>query len=237
MRLRGGFRWGGGFEDDPVLHAEGKTLAKERGCPPGATPIAPSPTHEIDVRSSSLARVLAACDYPARWLVSMASAKKCPNDCAAVQGHWLTKCAAASNSPRNVTLAHATWSKVHSNSFDNGWRPFAPPSNLTIVLDMNLGDKKLRELGAGKAWELAASAVRATRASTLPPLLYEYSPSRRAGGLPLLAPLNKRVAALHHETCRWGGCHPSRNDGYIEWPAWRDSAPWPATSEAALGMR
>ena len=79
--------WGGGFEDDPALDAEAKTLAKERACPLGAAPIAPSPTHEIDVRSSSLALAFAGCEYPRQWLAAMATSRRCPNDCAAVQGH------------------------------------------------------------------------------------------------------------------------------------------------------
>ena len=130
--------WAGGFEDDPVLTPKGVrgTLGKERACPDGARPVAPSPTHEIDIRSGALARDMASCTYPRAWLLAMGRGRRCPNDCAAVQGHWLTRCLT-----RNVTLAHATWSKVHSNSLDNGWRPFAPPSNLTVVLDMNLGDK------------------------------------------------------------------------------------------------
>ena len=225
--------WAGGFEDDPMHRSPSKTLAKERGCPEGATPIAPSPTHELDVRSAPLARDMAACAYPAQWLASMPGARRCPNECAAVQGHWLTRC--ARDGGNNVTLAHATWTKVHSNSHDHGWRPFAPPSNLTLALDMNLGDKKLRELGAPRAWEAAAAAMRATTASTFPPLLYEYAPGRRAGESPLLIPLNRPVAELHHTACRWGGCHPSRDDGYVEWPAWQASAPWPATSAAAIG--
>ena len=73
----------------------------------------------------------------------MGGGRRCPNDCAAVQGLWLTRCVS-----RNVTLAHATWSKVHSNSFDAGWRPFAPAGNLTLALDMNLGDRKVgRDVG------------------------------------------------------------------------------------------
>lgn len=231
--------WGGGFEDDPVLSAKGikNTLAKERACPDGARPIAPSPTHEVDIRSVPLARAMSECTYPRRWLDAMsASGRRCPNDCAGVQGLWLTRCVANAN----VTLAHATWSKVHSNSLDAGWRPFAPPSNLTIALDMNLGDKKLKALASESStsapWERAAATMAVTRASAFPPLLYAYDPSRAAGEPRLLAPLNPRIAALHHGSCRWGGCHPSRSDGYVEWPAWQTSLAWPATSASALGI-
>ena len=229
--------WGGGFEDDPVLSAKGVrvTLGKERACPDGARPIAPAPMHEIDVRSASLAKSLAGCEYPRRWLEAMGSGRRCPNDCAAVQGLWLTHCLS-----RNVTLAHATWSKVHSNSFDAGWRLFAPPSNLTVVLDMNLGDKKLRQLtaegGANAPWERAAAAIASTTSTAFPPLLYEYDPTRRAGSPQLLTSLNPDVAAHHYSTCRWGGCHPSRGEAAVSWPAWHASAPWPETSAAALGL-
>ena len=172
----------------------------------------------------------------------MGSERRCPNDCAAVQGLWLTRCV-----NRSVTIAHATWSKVHSNAADNGWRPFAPPSNLTVVLDMNLGDKKLRALaaesGSDAPWARAAAAMpMATSgsayaaATAFPPLLYEYTPTRRAGSEPLMAPLNPRVAALHHTTCRWGGCHPSRGEAGLSWPAWLASGA-PQTSTEALGLQ
>lgn len=188
--------------------------------------------------------------------------------CAVVQGLWLTQCGRG-----NVTLAHATWSKVHSMSLDGGWRPFAPPGNLTLALDMNLGDKKLRRAagasnrrpqrrwvtlglsrqgfwlppvrwrrqlasdeGGMAPWKRAAAAmaVATRRRSAFPPLLYEYDP-RRTAGAPLMRPLNPRVATLHYETCRWGGCHPPRNEPYVEWPAWGASEAQPATTSAALG--
>ena len=229
--------WGGGFEDDPLLSPKGVrgTLSKERGCPEGAQPLAPAPTHEVELRSRGLAHALAGCDYPRRWLDAMSGGRRCPNDCAAVQGLWLTRCLR-----RNVTLAHATWSKVHANSLDAGWRPFAPPANLTVVLDMNLGDKKLRQLandhGGDAPWERAHAAMHSTTASAFPPLLYSYEPTRRAGSTQLMAPLNSRVAALHYGTCRWGGCHPSRGEPTVVWPAWLASAPWPSTSAEALGI-
>jgi hypothetical protein len=220
--------WGGSFEDNPTVSAKGlrQTLGKERECPDGAKPLAPAPTHEIDIRSAALVREVSLCSYPNEWLQAMGQ-KKCPNDCAAVQGMWLTKC-----SSQNVTLAHATWTKVHSNSLDNGWRPFAPPSNLTLVLDMNLGDKKLREDRPG-AWKRAATTLASTVTSSFPPLLFEFTPSRRAGDPTMLTPLNPAVAAMHQQACRWGGCHPSRADGYIEWPGWRHSQPWPAEETTA----
>ena len=233
--------WGGGFEDDPILSEKGirGTLNKERSCPEGARPIAPSPTHEIDIRSAPLARSISACDYPTKWLTAMGGGKRCPNDCAAVQGLWLNKCVRY-----NVTLAHATWSKVHSNSFDNGWRPFAPPSNLSVVLDMNLGDKKLKQLaneqGVHAPWARASAVMAPSTSTAFPPLLYSYDPRRAFGSTHLLDALNPKIAALHHSTCRWGGCHPSRGDppwpAEIVWPAWKASEPWPATSKEALGM-
>ena len=84
-------------------------------------------------------------------------------------------------------------------------------------------------------WRRAAAALARTHDSAFPPLLYEYNPQRRAGEAPMLVPKNARVAALHYGTCRWGGCHPSRGESSIEWPAWRASAPWPATSSAGVG--
>jgi hypothetical protein len=231
--------WGGGFEDDATLTDKGVrgTLRKEHDCPTGARPIAPAPTHEIDIRSRALVRALAPCDYPQRWLAAMGGGgrRNCPNDCAGVQGLWLTRCVA-----QNVTLAHATWSKVHSNSFDNGWRPFAPPSNLTLVLDLNLGDKKLRQLasesGASAPWERAARVVTPMAKTAFPPLLYMYDPTRKEGEPTLLRALNPRVAALHYATCRWGGCHPSRGEASVEWPAWLASTPWRSAASAASAL-
>ena len=174
-----------------------------------------------------------------RQQTAMGGGKRCPNDCAAVQGLWLNKCVRY-----NVTLAHATWSKVHSNSFDNGWRPFAPPSNLSVVLDMNLGDKKLKQLaneqGVHAPWARASAVMAPSTSTAFPPLLYSYDPRRAFGSTHLLDALNPKIAALHHSTCRWGGCHPSRGDppwpAEIVWPAWKASEPWPATSKEALGM-
>ena len=241
--------WGGQFEDDPLFTPKGVRglLAKERACPAGAQPLSPAPTHEIDVRSTALAHALARCTYATLWLAGYTAGQRCANDCAAVQGLWLARCATDATattdsdpgrsgrsishdghaSLRNVTLAHATWSKVHSNSFDNGWRPFAPPSNLTVVLDMNLGDAKLRKLDAADAWERAASALRSTSSSAIPPLLYAYDPARSSGDASLATPLNPTVARYHYSTCRWGGCHPSRGEATLEWPRWRDSPPLP----------
>ena len=220
--------WGGGFEDDPLLSAKGvrQTLGKERGCPTTAQPLTPAPTHEADIRSAPLARALAQCLHPEAWLRAMGKlgVRRCPNDCAAVQGAWLTQCAKMDGIiGRNVTLAHATWTKVHSNSADNGWRPFAPPANLTVVLDMNLGDKKLRRDVRG-AWETAAKLVAPTRATSFPPLMYSYSPTRRTGDVEMLRLLNPQVAALHHQTCRWGGCHPSRGEASPMVESWQRSS-------------
>ena len=85
--------WGGGFEDDPMLTQRGtrQTLGKERGCPEGARPLAPAPTHEMDIRSTALATSLKECSYPRKWLQwasagGAAKLRRCPNDCAAVQG-------------------------------------------------------------------------------------------------------------------------------------------------------
>lgn len=128
--------WGGSFEDDPRFSPkiERGLLSKERGCPLGAKTLKPAPTHEIDVRSRGVASALAACSYPALWLGTQPrrhgggrgrarSANVCTNDYAGVQGHWLSRCA-----DEPITLAHLTWSKVHSNAADNGWRPFAAAS-------------------------------------------------------------------------------------------------------------
>ncbi len=229
--------WGGMFEDDPTLSPKAVrgTLSKEHGCANGAKPIVPAPTHEIDIRSASLARLLAAssCEYPRRWLDAMGDGRRCLNDCAGVQGHFLARCV-----KENVTLAHATWSKVHSNALDNGWRPFAAPSNLTLVLDMNLGDKKAKalatELGPRVLWQRAAAALAPVTATAFPPLLFEFDPMRQAGDAQLMAALNPRVAKLHYRTCQWGGCHPSRGEAAVEWPAWLTSAP--TASKEALGL-
>ena len=113
---------------------------------------------------------------------------------------------------------------------------FAPPlspANLTVVLDMNLGDKKLRQLASETSseepWTRAHAVMAATPTSAFPPLLYTFNPSRRDGEPHLLDALNSKVAALHHTTCRWGGCHPSRGEPAVEWLKWRSSAPWPST--------
>ena len=221
--------WGGAFEDNPRMTAKGMraTLGKERGCPEGARPLAPAPTHELDLRSRALARALSQCSYVSQWLRfasrgGPARLRHCPNDCAAVQGAWLTRCAAPHT---NVTLAHATWSKIHSNSADNGWRPFAPPANLTVVLDMNLGDKKVRQDVRG-AWDHAHTVLGRTGTSSFPPLLYDFDPHRPPGALPTATPLNPRVAEMHAEVCNWGGCHPSRGDASPVWPGWAASQPY-----------
>jgi hypothetical protein len=227
--------WGGAFEDNPAMTGKGMraTLGKERGCPDGARPLAPAPTHELDLRSRPLAQALARCSYPGAWLRFASSGgparlRRCPNDCAAVQGAWLTRCAA---SHANVTLAHATWTKIHSHSVDNGWRPFAPPSNLTVVLDMNLGDKKVRQDVRG-AWDHAQAVLGgAKHAPAFPPLLYDFDPRRPSGALPTVTPLNPKVAEMHAEVCRWGGCHPSRGEASPIWPGWAKSKPWPKVGD------
>lgn len=117
----------------------------------------------------------------------------------------------------------ATWTKVHSLAPDNGWRPFARPSNLSVALDMNLGDKKLR-LDRGGAWDAAHAAMAPTAASAFPALLYEFVPRRAAGEQPLARPLNPEVAEWYAGACRWGGCHPPR-EPWVEWPSWLASAP------------
>ena len=62
--------WGGQFEDDPTFSAKTRTqlLRKEHKCPPAARPLAPSASHELDVRSAPLARSLARCAAPGEWL-------------------------------------------------------------------------------------------------------------------------------------------------------------------------
>ena len=230
--------WGGQFEDDPRLSAKisRQLLGREHSCQDGASPLAPAPTHEIDIRSSHLARSVASCSYPAAWLAAYPSGKRCANDCAAVQGLWMLQCARATpHLLPYVLLAHATWSKVHSNALDGGWRPFAAPGNLTVALDLNLGDKKIRELEPSVAWDRVAAAMGPTTRTALPPLLYAFDPARRTGELPLASPLNLRVASLHATGCRWGGCHPSRGEPAPEWPPWLHSAPW-STDGAVLPL-
>ena len=131
---------------------------------------------------------------------------------------------------------------------------------------MNLGDRRLRQLaseqGAAAPWDRAHEALRATRSTAFPPLLYSYDPSIRAGAPRLLEArrrpgrrdlgsarrisanlgesrrfqqaLNPAVAREHYATCRWGGCHPSRGEAAVEWRPWRESGGGPA-DEAALG--
>jgi hypothetical protein len=76
--------------------------------------------------------------------------------------------------------------QVHSNAADDGWRPFASPSNLTLALDMNLGDKKIRRNTTG-AWSRVHDAIQPTPSTTFPPLLYSFETTRRAGPSPVCA--------------------------------------------------
>ena len=218
--------WGGAFDDGAAYPAKtnAQLLAKERRCPASAAPLRPSPTHEIDVRSAPLARAFATCKHPVRWLERQRGVRKdvrrgldCANDYSAVQGLWCAHCVHAP-----VTLAHLTWTKVHSNAADRGWRPFAAPSNTTLVLDMNLRDRKIRTNVSG-AWASAHAVMAPTASSSFPPLLYAYDPMRQAGDAPFVVPLNPGAAAMHHETCRWGGCHPSRGEAVPTWPGWQSS--------------
>uniref|UniRef100_A0A7S3EWY7 Hexosyltransferase n=1 Tax=Haptolina ericina TaxID=156174 RepID=A0A7S3EWY7_9EUKA len=231
--------WGGAFEDDPLFSAKisSQLLSKERKCPEGAVPLTPAPSRELDIRSAALARAqLGGCDVAMRWLSQQPRrsagrrAASCPNDYSAVHGLWLRRCLSTP-----VTLAHLTWTKVHSNAADDGWRPFASPSNLTLALDMNLGDKKIRRNTTG-AWSRVHDAIQPTPSTTFPPLLYSFETTRRAGDARFATPLNLNDAALHYKTCRWGGCHPSRGEAWFEAPGWRASAPCPdrQTSRALI---
>lgn len=122
-----------------------------------------------------------------------------------------------------LLLAHETWTKVHTLAPDRGWRPFAPAGNLTVVLNMNLADRRVRALGEA-AWRTAHAEMGALRTSVLPPLLYQHHAARKLGEA-FATPRNPRVAAMHHTTCPWGGCHPPRGGPTPEWPGWRRSAP------------
>ncbi|KAL1522835.1 hypothetical protein AB1Y20_017804 [Prymnesium parvum] len=206
--------WGGAFEDDVRFGAKvvQQLLMREHKCPSAATPITPAPSRELDVRSRALAVQGRACAYASAWLEAQPrrhdrrTSGGCSNDYSAVQGRFLSKCVVA-----QVTLAHLTWTKVHSNAADSGWRPFAPPSNLTLALDMNLGDKKLRKDLPG-AWVRAHAVMGPSQSTSFPPLLYTYNPRRSAGDPVLVFSLNPDAARLHSTTCQWGGCHPSRGD-------------------------
>ncbi|KAL3930434.1 MAG: hypothetical protein SGPRY_001539, partial [Prymnesium sp.] len=132
--------FGGAFEDDPSFSPkrEEKLLGQER--------------RELDVRSSELVSICNTCSYPSEWLRGQPR-RGCTNDYSASQGLLVAKCV-----EKQITLAHLTWTKVHSNAADSGWRPFAPPSNLTLALDMNLADKKLRK-DIPAAWRHAHAAI------------------------------------------------------------------------------
>jgi len=120
-------------------------------------------------------------------------------------------------------LSQATWTKVHSLAADNGWRPFARASNLSVAVDMNLGDKKLK-LDRPAAWDATHAAMAPAAASAFPALLYDFAPQRSAGQLPLAQPLNPQVGQWYAASCRWGGCHPPR-EPWVEWPGWLASTP------------
>ena len=171
--------------------------------------LAPGPTHELDIRSAALARDLVGCSYPRQWLAGMerhasvaaaagrgrrrAVGDTCTSIGApAVQALWLTRCAPPDG---RVLLAHATWTKVHSNAADAGWRPFARPSNLTLALDMNLGDRKLRAAGApSPPWPPVASPAGGLPADV--PLGGSSPPRRR------LSPLSNDAAAARQRGAR-----------------------------------
>ena len=65
---------------------------------------------------------------------------------------------------------------------------------------MNLGDRRLRQLaseqGAAAPWDRAHEAMRATRSTAFPPLLYSYDPSRRAGAPRLLEARRRPAVAI-----------------------------------------
>ena len=227
--------WGGQFEDDPTFSAKARAqlLRKEQKCPPAARPLAPSASHELDVRSAPLARSLARCAAPGEWLVRQPAGRRgrCGADCSTMQGAFVTSCV---HEP--TLLAHATWTKVHSLAPDRGWRPFAPASNLTLALDVNLADKRLRERDPTALWAEVDAATRSAErpATRFPPLLYAYAPDRAAGA-PLAAPRNEAVAAWHKQACPWGGCHPPRDGVELRpWPGWRESAACGERGEAEL---
>ena len=213
--------WGGGFEDDVTLEEKTTTklLAAESKCVSRGV-LAPSPTHELDVRGRGLAVALAACTYPQEWLAAVRrKSRRCSNDCAAVQGHWATRCVR-----EKLKLAHATWTKVHSLAWteaawsraawskagdvdedartSGGWRFFAPPSNLSLAIDMNLRDRLLRRDPRG-AWDATHAAMSATAGVTaFPALLYEWAPWRDGGARPFARPLNPHVARWYATSCR-----------------------------------
>ena len=124
--------WGGQFEDD-VTHGPKITqqlLGKERGCPESVV-LTPSPMHEVDVRGRGLAAALVACAYPAEWLASFRRrARRCGNDCAGVQGHWVAKCVR-----ERVKLAHvraaAPRRRAASRRHPRRPRRIAPPLRLS----------------------------------------------------------------------------------------------------------
>jgi len=76
----------------------------------------------------------------------------------------------------------AAWSKAGDVDEDartsGGWRFFAPPSNLSLAVDMNLRDRLLRRDPRG-AWDATHAAMSATAGVTaFPALLYEWAPRR-----------------------------------------------------------
>ena len=89
-----------------------------------ASALAPSASHELDVRSAPLARSLARCAAPGEWLGRQPAGRRgrCGADCSTMQGTFVTSCV------REPTLlAHATWSKVHSLAPDRGCARLRPP--------------------------------------------------------------------------------------------------------------
>lgn len=231
--------WGGQFEDDATASPKTQTAlqGKESKCDKAGVPLVPSPSHELDLRTVPLARAIASCEYATEWLdrafpAAAAEAEgkgarrkaRCAADCAATQGHFVSRCASRIAGGGRLTLAHETWTKMHSLSPEQpGWRPFALPGNLTMALNMNLADHKNRDRGI-EAWRAVHATLAPLRTSVLPPLLYANTAARKPGE-PFATPLNPLVASMHHTTCRWGGCHPPRGEPSPEWPGWRASAP------------
>ena len=118
--------WGGQFEDDVTMSSKisQQLLGKERACPQSIV-MAPSPMHQLDVRGHGLATALAVCSYPHEWLAALTSSlgtRKCGNECACTQGHWVQRCVSG-----HVKLAHVCTTARPSPTLTHPLQPSPQP--------------------------------------------------------------------------------------------------------------